>query len=142
DDVIAVIMPNDPIVNSDWKTYKTTVDEIERTSGYDLLSLLPDKVESAVESNTIIAAQALNGASTVVQALSTTAGLTAGEANSLLAKVDAAQKQLGIGNAIPAANQLRSMLKELDAMVGSGRLAESDAAALRALVEGVLDSLA
>ncbi|HEY4671844.1 MAG TPA: DNA/RNA non-specific endonuclease, partial [Gemmatimonadaceae bacterium] len=142
DDVIAVIMPNDPVVNSDWKTYKTTVDEIERTSGYDLLSLLPDKVESAVESNTIIAAKALNGASTVVQALSTTAGLTAGEANSLLAKVDAAQKQLGIGNAIPAANQLRSMLKELDAMVGSGRVSESDAAALRALVEGVLDSLA
>ncbi|HEY4734521.1 MAG TPA: DNA/RNA non-specific endonuclease [Gemmatimonadaceae bacterium] len=142
DDVIAVIMPNDPVVNSDWKTYKTTVDEIERTSGYDLLSLLPDKVESAVESNTIIAAKALNGASTVVQALSTTAGLTAGEANSLLAKIDAAQKQLGIGNAIPAANQLRSMLKELDAMVGSGRVSESDAAALRALVEGVLDSLA
>jgi DNA/RNA endonuclease G (NUC1) len=52
EDVIAVIMPNDPGPNPDWKTYKTTVDEVERVSGYDLLSLLPDKIESAVESNT------------------------------------------------------------------------------------------
>ncbi|MDP9205251.1 MAG: DNA/RNA non-specific endonuclease [Gemmatimonadota bacterium] len=52
EDVIAVIMPNDPGPNPDWKTYKTTVDEVERVSGYDLLSLLPDKIERAVESNT------------------------------------------------------------------------------------------
>jgi DNA/RNA endonuclease G (NUC1) len=142
DDVIAVIMPNEPTVNSDWKTYKTTVDEIERVSGYDLLSLLPDKVESAVESNTIIAAKSLNRVTGVVQELAANAGLTAGEANSLLAKVDAAQKQLGIGNAIPAANQLRSMLNEVNAMVGSGRITDADAAPLNSLVQGILDSLA
>jgi len=52
DEVIAVIMPNDPNVNTDWTTYKTTVDEVERISGYNLLSLLPDKTERAIESNT------------------------------------------------------------------------------------------
>jgi DNA/RNA endonuclease G (NUC1) len=51
--VIAVNMPNDPGVrNIPWQTYLTTVDEIEALTGYDLLALLPDDVESAVESNT------------------------------------------------------------------------------------------
>jgi PKD repeat protein len=50
--VDAVIMPNEPVVNSDWTTYKTTVEEIQKISGYDLLALLPDKIEHAVETNT------------------------------------------------------------------------------------------
>ena len=46
-------MPNDPGVrNVDWQTYKTTVDAVEALSGYDLLALLPDKIELAVESGT------------------------------------------------------------------------------------------
>jgi DNA/RNA endonuclease G (NUC1)/PKD repeat protein len=50
--VIAVIMPNDPGVRGvDWTTYKTTVDEVERLSGYDILAELPDNIERAVESN-------------------------------------------------------------------------------------------
>ncbi|HET8785989.1 MAG TPA: DNA/RNA non-specific endonuclease, partial [Candidatus Limnocylindrales bacterium] len=49
--VIAVIMPNDPgVKNVDWHTYETTVDAVEALSGYDLLSLLPDKIERIVES--------------------------------------------------------------------------------------------
>src|SRR6266540_3681172 len=44
-DVVAVIMPNVASVNSDWTTYKTTVDAVEQLSGYDLLSLLPDNIE-------------------------------------------------------------------------------------------------
>jgi len=60
--VIAVIMPNDPGVrNVDWHTYQTTVDAVEALSGYDLLSLLPDKIEAAVESNTKPPIAALNG---------------------------------------------------------------------------------
>jgi DNA/RNA endonuclease G (NUC1) len=52
-EVVAVAMPNDPGVrNIDWTTYKTTVDAVEALSGYDLLALLPDQVEIAVESNT------------------------------------------------------------------------------------------
>lgn len=49
--VIAVNMPNDPGVRSvNWQTYKTTVDAIEALSGYDLLDLLPDDIETVVES--------------------------------------------------------------------------------------------
>ena len=52
-EVIAVNMPNEPGVrNVDWHTYLTTVDAIETLTGYDLLALLPDDVEGAVESNT------------------------------------------------------------------------------------------
>ena len=52
-EVIAVNMPNEPGVrNVDWNTYRTTVDAIEALTGYDLLALLPDDIESAVESNT------------------------------------------------------------------------------------------
>jgi DNA/RNA endonuclease G (NUC1) len=52
-EVIAVNMPNDPGVrNVDWNTYRTTVDALEALTGYDLLALLPDDVEAAVESNT------------------------------------------------------------------------------------------
>jgi DNA/RNA endonuclease G (NUC1) len=51
--VIAVIMPNDPgIRNVPWQNYQTTVDAVEALSGYDLLALLPDHIEIAVESNT------------------------------------------------------------------------------------------
>ncbi len=51
--VIAVDMPNEPgIRNIPWQTYQTTVDAIELLTGYDLLALLPDDVEIAVESNT------------------------------------------------------------------------------------------
>ena len=49
--VIAVLMPNIASVNSDWTTYKTTVDAIEALSGYDLLNALPDGIEAVVESN-------------------------------------------------------------------------------------------
>lgn len=52
-EVIAVIMPNVAgIRNIDWNSYRTTVDAVEALSGYDLLALLPDQVEIAVESNT------------------------------------------------------------------------------------------
>jgi endonuclease G len=60
--VIAVDMPNEPGVrNVDWHTYLTTVDAIEASSGYDLLALLPDDVEDAVESNTQPPIAALGG---------------------------------------------------------------------------------
>jgi len=50
-EVIAVDMPNTPGVrNVPWQTYSTTVDAIEALTGYDLLALLPDRVEVAVES--------------------------------------------------------------------------------------------
>jgi DNA/RNA endonuclease G (NUC1) len=51
-EVIAIIVPNDAgIRNVRWETYKTTTDAVEALSGYDLLALLPDQIEIAVESN-------------------------------------------------------------------------------------------
>jgi DNA/RNA endonuclease G (NUC1) len=48
--IIAVNMPNEPGVrNVPWQTYQTTIDAIEALTGYDLLALLPDKIENIVE---------------------------------------------------------------------------------------------
>lgn len=47
--VIAVNTPNINSINSDWKTYRTSVDAIESATGYDLLSSLPASVQSVVE---------------------------------------------------------------------------------------------
>ena len=61
-EVIAVNMPNEPGVRSvNWETYKTTVDAIEALTGYDLLALLQDKVETAVESGTMPPFAVLDG---------------------------------------------------------------------------------
>lgn len=61
-EVVAVIMPNIPgIRNVNWQTYKTTVDAVELLSGYDLLALLDDQVEIALESGTRPPVAALNG---------------------------------------------------------------------------------
>jgi DNA/RNA endonuclease G (NUC1) len=61
-EVIAAIMPNDPGVrDTDWRTFETTVDAVEALSGYDLLALLPDQVEIAVESGTAPPTAAVNG---------------------------------------------------------------------------------
>ncbi len=51
-EVIAVVMPNVAGVrNVDWNSYRVTVDSVESLSGYDLLNLLPDNIERAVEAN-------------------------------------------------------------------------------------------
>ena len=60
-EVLAVIMPNDPAVNPNWDTYKTTVDAVEALSGYDLLALLRDDLEIQVESGTKPPVAAANG---------------------------------------------------------------------------------
>jgi DNA/RNA endonuclease G (NUC1) len=60
--VIAAVMPNTAGVrNVDWHTYITTVDSVEALSGYDVLSLLPDPIEIAVESNTVPPVAAVDG---------------------------------------------------------------------------------
>ena len=49
--VIAVNMPNVSSFPSGtpWENYRTTVDAIERSTGYDFLSALPDAIEAEVE---------------------------------------------------------------------------------------------
>jgi len=48
--VIAVDMPNIDAINSDWTTYRTSVDAIEVATGYDILSNLPVAVQEVIES--------------------------------------------------------------------------------------------
>lgn len=48
--VIAVNTPNVNSIDSDWGAYRTSVDAIEQATGYDLLSALPDQIESSIES--------------------------------------------------------------------------------------------
>jgi DNA/RNA endonuclease G (NUC1) len=61
-EVIAVVMPNIPGIRSvDWNTYRVTVDSVEKLSGYDVLSLLPDPIEIAVESETVAPVAAVDG---------------------------------------------------------------------------------
>ena len=47
--VIAVIMPNNNSINTDWHTYLTTVDAVEALTGYDFFANVPDAIENAIE---------------------------------------------------------------------------------------------
>jgi endonuclease G len=47
--VIAVNTPNINTINADWKQYRVTVRDIEKATGYNLLSNLPKAVQDAVE---------------------------------------------------------------------------------------------
>jgi DNA/RNA endonuclease G (NUC1) len=59
-EVIAIVTPNriesgvpggvDELVSDDWRDYVVEVDELEARTGYDVLSLLPDKIENVLES--------------------------------------------------------------------------------------------
>jgi DNA/RNA endonuclease G (NUC1) len=73
DEVIAVIMPNTPTMPSgDWRYYSTTVDAVEALSGYDLLALLNDQIEIALESNTSAPIARVNGPFTILAGESVT----------------------------------------------------------------------
>jgi len=47
--VIAVNTPNINTTNSDWKQYRVTVRDIEKATGYNLFSNLPQAVQDAIE---------------------------------------------------------------------------------------------
>jgi len=47
--VIAVDTPNQNDINSNWGSYRTSVDAIELATGYDLLSALPEQLQIAIE---------------------------------------------------------------------------------------------
>ncbi|MFD3000893.1 DNA/RNA non-specific endonuclease [Pontibacter toksunensis] len=48
--VIAVNTPNTQSVRTDWASYRTTVDAIEKATGYDLLSAVPTDIQEVLES--------------------------------------------------------------------------------------------
>ena len=101
-----------------------------------------DVTSSRSQLVTVIApTQALTQASGTIADLVRTSGLNSGNANSLSSKIDAAQAQIANGNANAAANQLRALLNELDAMIRSGRVTTADAASLRTTVTRVIQSI-
>jgi DNA/RNA endonuclease G (NUC1) len=67
-EVIAVILPNEAgIRNVAWQNYMRTVDQVEALTGYDLLALLRDDIEIAVESNTAPPVAAVDGPYTAIE---------------------------------------------------------------------------
>lgn len=47
--LIAVIMPNDNSVASDWKQYRVSVDDVEQMTGYDFNSNVPVSIQNQIE---------------------------------------------------------------------------------------------
>ena len=46
---IAVVMPNSGAINSDWRAYRTNVDQVEAMTGFDFFSNVSDSVETFIE---------------------------------------------------------------------------------------------
>jgi len=52
--VISVVIPNDAAVGArPWTDFVTSVDDVERQSGYDFLNAIPDDVEAVLEAQTL-----------------------------------------------------------------------------------------
>jgi endonuclease G len=64
--------------------------------------------------------------------------ISTGNGNSLNSKLDAASKQLALGNGAAAANQVRAFSNEISALVKSGRLASAQAKGLEALATRII----
>ncbi|WP_207495504.1 DNA/RNA non-specific endonuclease [Aridibaculum aurantiacum] len=47
--VIAINTPNINSINSNWRTYRTSVDAIEAATGYDILSNVPQHIQQVIE---------------------------------------------------------------------------------------------
>lgn len=134
-EIVAVIMPNVAgIAARPWEDYATTVNQVEALSGYDLLALLSDELEVAVESG-------LQEGFIEVRTLVANGTIDAGVGNALESKLDAASQQLDRGNITPAVNQLEALLRQLDALVRTDRLVTSEVAALRALVVALIQAV-
>jgi DNA/RNA endonuclease G (NUC1) len=134
-EVVAAIMPNDPgIRDVNWETYRTTVDAVEALGGYNLLELLPDRVEVAVETG-------LQKALVSVDQLVASGNLDVGDGKWLHNKLELAVAHLVKDLRIPAVNQLEDVLKRLDALERSGKISAANAESLRAIVTRVIRSV-
>ena len=76
-----------------------------------------------------------------VQDLVDSGALAPNKAKSLTAKIDQVQRLIDRGKTATAINVLGALLNQLDALVRSGRLTESEAAPLRSAVETLIDQL-
>jgi DNA/RNA endonuclease G (NUC1) len=146
-ELVAVDMPNVAgIRDADWRDYATTVDAIERASGYDLLALLPDHVEWLVEAGLTSPAGApaprlLEILAAGVHDLAARGVLAAGEATSLDAKLAAAAARLAAGDVEAAAGMVRAFSLEVQAMMRAGRLSAAQGESLRLVAGWVMDAI-
>ncbi|HEX7331591.1 MAG TPA: DNA/RNA non-specific endonuclease [Pyrinomonadaceae bacterium] len=46
---IAVVVPNSGTINSDWRTYRVSVDQVEAITGYDFFSNVPSAIQNVIE---------------------------------------------------------------------------------------------
>jgi endonuclease G len=47
--LIAVIMPNSGTINTDWRTYRVSVDQVEALTGFDFFSNVSPAIQSSIE---------------------------------------------------------------------------------------------
>ena len=46
---IAVVIPNSGTINSDWRTYRVSVDQVEAITGFDFFSNVPSSIQAVIE---------------------------------------------------------------------------------------------
>ena len=46
---IAVVIPNSGSINSDWRTYRVSVDQVEALTGFDFFSNVPPAIQNVIE---------------------------------------------------------------------------------------------
>jgi hypothetical protein len=130
-DVIAAIMPNDPgIRNVDWNTYRTTVNAVEKLSGYDVLSLLKKKVESVVETG-------MKDVITIVDGMVVAGTLKPGLGTALTARLEAAADGIEDGDIRLRQQHLTLINRWLDGLVTEGHLDAASATALKVAIAKV-----
>jgi DNA/RNA endonuclease G (NUC1) len=139
-EVVAVIMPNipnppapAPPVLKPWPQYLTTVNAVEALSGYDILDLLENSIESVVEAG-------MQDELGMIDALVAAGTISAGNGAALSSKLEAAAASLDRGNRTAAVNQLEAFLNQIDALGRSRRLSDANVAALRSAIRTLIES--
>jgi hypothetical protein len=122
-------------ISRDWETYEVEIDEIEAATGYDLLALLPDDVEFAVETGFVDVVATL-------RALLASGGVDESAARVLQAELDQALKRLVKGSVDQALKRLETFVVLVDAFEDEGKITPEAAAELRAAVETLAEGLA
>jgi endonuclease G len=46
---IAVVIPNSGSINSDWRTYRVNVDQVEAITGFDFFTSVPSSIQNVIE---------------------------------------------------------------------------------------------
>jgi hypothetical protein len=86
-------------------------------------------------------AEGVDNAVALVNTLVADGKIDGGNAHSLISKLDGVKDALDRGSEQAASGKLGALLNELEAMVRSGRLSETDARALHDLIQRLIESI-